>query len=257
MKLKLLFFPIAVIVSISLIIGFISPEFSDVKEKRDNLKIKEKTLKDVMERKQGISSLTGNLDSNKAKESLAKSYLPASKYEEEVINKVYKTAVDSKVSLINLMFSDEGLKSNLPSDTMQQEEAGSIAGRGKISVVKIRDVSVSIELLGTYENMRVFLGNIYTMEKFNDISSIDISKVKESSGEETEEAPVTSNNLRATIDVKFNYLTPVVANKDYGLEVFSKKSFDFSLVDKLENMITKKIPDVEVGATGKSNPFVP
>ncbi len=256
MKLKLLFFPIAVIVAVSLIIGFISPEFSNTKEKRSSLKFKEKTLSNVIEKKQNINSLIDSLNSSQEKEILIKSYLPTSKYEEEIINKVYKIAIDSKVSLINLTFSAESLKNKLPSNAKRQEKI-SLAGEEEVLVVKPKDIGVSVELLGTYENTMDFLDNVYIMEKFNEINSIDISKVSEKSDEGSEEASAAGNNLKTTVDIRFSHLAPISVDKNYGLEVFSKKSFDFSLVDKLENMIIKKIPSVEIGATGKNNPFMP
>lgn len=257
MKLKLLFFPIAVIVSLSLIIGFISPEFSNIKEKRNSLKLKERTLKDTIERKQNIISLTNSLDLNQEKEILIKNYLPSSKYEEEIINKVYKIAIDSKVSLIDLIFSNKGLKNKLPSAVRKEEIILEEEGE-KMLVVEPKEMGVNVELLGTYENVRSFFSNVYAMEKFNNISSIDISKVGEKSGEEPEEASGSSNNLlKVTVNINFNYLAPISVNKNYSLEIFSRKNFDFSLADELEKMIVKKIPSVEVGATGKNNPFVP
>lgn len=246
MKLRILFFPIAVIISAALIIGFIYPDILTIIRKRGELENEVRMLNGAEKRKENVISLLQDMKSNETKSKEVMDYFPDQKYEEEIINKINRVAIDSGTVLTNLNFpssknvskrSDVASQANVIDVT--SEETPDIISSPKESVVEL-------ELFGSYKDIGSFLNRIYAMEKNNIIDSIVIS---ESAGEDG------NSGLMAKVTISFGYLPLVNVSDEYQADIFSNSQFNFGVIDRINSIIARKIPSVTIENAGRSNPF--
>lgn len=242
MKLKILFFPIALVTSIVLFVWFISPEFSVIKDKVSELKSEEKSLQEIMDKKQNLSSLEANLNRNADKEEFVLSYFPSIKKEERIVNMLDYLATSSGISLLGLEMTC--VKTNSALAVSNPVENSEEILKNKKTVKKIE---VELNLAGSYEGIKSFLDQVYKAERANNVYLVNISNQPE------------GDNLLAKADIEFSYLPQIRLSMDDNLAepVFSQKEFNFASVDDLMNLIGGKIPEIEVGSAGKANPFLP
>ena len=245
MRLKILFFPFALIVSVVLLIWFISPEFAVIKNKADELNSEEKTLREVINKKQNLNSLEASLKSNADKESFVLNYLSSEKKEEEIVNTLDYLAISSGISLLDLAVADtkaDKIPSISPVADSAENSEEALKNRSAV-----KEIEVELNLVGSYEGIKSFLNQVYKAEKANDIYFVNISRQPE------------SDSLLADVKVNFSYLPQVRLNVNDGLNepIFSQKRFEFAIVDDLINLASSKIPEIEIDSTGKANPFLP
>lgn len=245
MRLKILFFPAALAISIILIVWFIAPEFSIIKDKMSELNSEEKSLQEIMDKKQNLNSLETSLISNADKESLVLNYLPSVRKEEEIINTLDYLATSSGISLLSLT-ATYAKASNALSASAIANQAGNSEEALK-SEIAAKKIEAKLSLVGSYEGIKSFLDHVYKTEKANDIYFVNISRQPE------------SDSLLAKVNVNFSYLPQISLNVDDSLAdpVFSQKEFKFAIVDNLMSLISGRIPEIEVGSAGKANPFLP
>lgn len=255
MKLKILFFPIAVIVAMWAAIWVIKPEIIAIKSNLDVLETRKIDLQNVQKKQQTINSLVGNLDANTDKVKVVNDYMPATRDEEEIINKIYQRATDAKVTLDKLSVSDSRDKDKV---TGIQAGGQALLDEDGVNPLKLNFIKAEVNVTGTYENLRTFLNYIHTMEKINSINSVKIGEsVSEGDPDGGPAKPKANGELSATMDIDFNFFSPVRVQKNTDLSIFSQQEFDFSVVDKVKKLLAEKVADVTVGETGKKNPFTP
>jgi len=261
MSLKIIFFPVALVIAIVVSIWFIKPEIGIINQNKAVLNAKNSALDNVKAKQQNIGSLVNDLNNNKEKEDIVVSYIAKERHEEDVLNKIYDLANQSRVAILNLALS-ESRDNNLSSNSSVQSHAPSVSEReylpGDFSEdmtqnIQLKNISVSIEIMGEYEKIKDFLKNLYLIDRINNNKALSISTAS-SVDEEGNEA-ASNDNLVASIEAEFGYFPIGAVNKNSNLEVFSKPKFDFSPADKLIKIINKT-SDVEAGVTGKNNPFI-
>ena len=241
----MLLFPAALAISIILFVWFIGPEFSVIKDKTSELNSEEKSLQEIMDTKQNLNSLEANLIGNADREGIVLDYLPSVRKEEEIINTLDYLATSSGISLLNLAVTC-AKTANVSSVSIAASQAGNSeeALKAKMAAKKIE---AKLNLVGSYEGIKSFLGQVYKVEKANNICFASISRQPE------------SDSLLTEVNIDFSYLPQIRLSADDGLAdpVFSQKEFNFAVVDDLMNLISGKIPEIEVGSAGKANPFLP
>lgn len=248
MKLKILFFPVAVIVAIWASIWVIKPDIMKIKSDMALIETKETELQNVQNKLKTINSLVASLDANAGKVKVINDYLPVVRDEEEIINKINQRASDSKVKLFLLSIND-------PDSSQGAKKVPVPADPELVEPVKVKTVSVSATVVGDYEDIRTFLNHIHSMERINNIRSTEIGYGQSNNG--TDKSSGTGSELTATIDMDFDFFPPVAVEKNANLSVFSQPELDFSVVNKVEKLIEEKVANVTAGETGKSNPFKP
>jgi hypothetical protein len=239
---------------------YAKPEFSSINKATAEIKGKENTLNEIKQRNERIGSLISNLDANKDKENLVLGYLPNSKEEELIISSVFQSVVNSSIYLSNLGISYQKkpfsispqFENSQPSDLPVENAADSSL---PASSTNINIANAKLSLVGTYENIKTFLNQVFTMEKENNVSSIKIYKIQ-SSGEQSG-AGSNVNNLNAEVSVSFDNVPSLKLKKDEVHPVFSKSSFDFSVTDDIGKLFSRKVAPLDVGSAGRSNPFLP
>lgn len=257
MRLKIIFFPAVLIVSISLFIGCIWPEYEDIeKVKKEELKSSQKILDDILTKKKNMNGLVGELNQNKNKEDLVLKYLPADKKEEDIVNGINYLAANSGMSLVIVSF-EEAKENKSAAGT---DLAAGAAAAGSLEGVTAKFIKAKINATGKYENIRSFLGGLYRVKMLNDISLLSISKFDQDNAKTnlTEES-LPEDLLMIDASADFGYLPDNRGDKELkSASIFSKKNFDFSPFETMERLVSgSNVPGIDMGAIGRNNPFLP
>ncbi len=255
MRLKVFFAPFAFLIVIIVSIWYIWPAVGDVIVKVKELKTSKNNLSTAAEKKNSLENMKADLDKNKEKEDFILSFLPYSESEEKIVDGINYLAADSGLGLINISLQDEKEDSALASSA-NGPSAGSAPGDMNAAppVSKVKNVTAKVVLSGKYENIKLFLGQIYKMQMFNKINSMVIAKQDSNFQPGQPEGP--SDLLNAIVEINYGYMPLVHAQLNEN-SADSLNGLDFSLYSKLKDSISEKIPVLDGGEKGKTNPFIP
>ncbi|MFA5777493.1 MAG: hypothetical protein WC906_03580 [Parcubacteria group bacterium] len=245
MRLKIIFTPIAFLVVVVVSIWYIWPTIQEINIKRNEVSKAVDDLNRTRDKKNNVDILKTILDNNKEKEDYILSYLPSVRSDERTTDAINYIADDSGISLIKLTL-EEG-KGNVLAQIPNN------ASDNQIDDPNVRFVTVKANLLGKYDNIKMFLKQIYSAGILNKTNSLAISK-KEISSEEGNQSD--SDVLSVSIAMGFGHMESVNAESGDYSNIFSKNNFDFSKEIKLHDLMTKNVPVLNEGQKGKSNPFL-
>jgi len=260
MRLKVFFTPLAFFIAVVVSIWYIWPAVSEIKTKTNEVAASKESLDSAISRKENSETLKNVLDKNKDKEDFILSYLPILKNDERVIDGINYLAIDSGLSMVAFNIEEEKVNNPFVQNNGDLSATGAVdsgqAGIVPIVKPKIRFSNAKVTLSGRYEGIKMFLDQIHRMEMLNKINSLTITKAK---GVETVENQENSGNneiLSAEVEIKFGHMDQISEKGGMNSPVFSKNNFDFSSYSKISELIAKKIPVLDEGQKGKSNPFI-
>lgn len=241
MRLKFLFFPIIIVVSLVIFILYIWPEIGNIKRINEEKIVKMQEIQAINDKKMALELIGKQLSENSETESIIKNYLPENKTEERIINEINYLAGDANVSLADILLNSK-----------KTVAAAAVAG-GVDNTNVIQTVPVKISLIGNYEKMRIFFDNLQRMPIFNSIKSINITKQVTTPVDDANIG--VSDYLSVIVDVDFGYLRPMTINSQQI--VGFKVGLDNGTVDVLKKYISQKAQPVGSGndPKGKTNPF--
>jgi Tfp pilus assembly protein PilO len=251
MRLKTLFFPIVMIVSVAIFFGYIWPEIGTIKKINEDNIVKTAELQALKVKSESIDEIGREISSNAGVESVVKEYLPEKKAEERIISGINYLVSASGVSLANIALADTTGASVVATAPMIDPMTGEEIVNDTVS---LQTVSAKLSLIGEYEKIRIFLDSLQRMPIFNTIKSLNIKKQEIKTVDAAEE--VNSSTLVVDVDVDFGYLAVSKINNqqvdDFEIDV------DKQIVDALKDYISEKsqMPAGDDGAKGKTNPFL-
>jgi hypothetical protein len=275
MNLKFLFFPFSLAVATVLTIWFIWPTWFDTENGvvvlRQKIESQERELENITNRKNNLTGLKVSIDANSGDVSLANKYYPEEKDTEMIINEANYFATSSKVSIVDLdvvslgesdrrMRGKSALFKCLPLEAASSESVAKVAASTDSEMlVGIKEaqtslLAVTINVAGGYEDIRNFIVNLQGMEMINNVNNISIKR------DVVEEGEGTANSLVANIETCFGYAKKPSIDREGDFinhEVFSQSEFDFSYADKIEEEIYRSAAAINIGESGKNNPFIP
>lgn len=278
MRLKTLFFPIMLIISVSIFIGYIWPEIFKLKEANELRLAKTEEFQGINVKKAAIDSI-GNQISNSDSQKIVEEYLPGSRVEERIVNGVNYLATDAGVSLVNISLTNEvastsdgnnstsGLAAILnpigtANATLESAPAPAMATAAQTTTETasskgLKTIATNISISGDYGKIKIFFDNLQRMSILNTVKSVVITKQSEekSSGVENQEAS-SGDTLLATAVVDFGYMFTEKLNNQ-KVDSF-KQYIDNETIDVLKGFVSQKgqLVDVSSDAKGKSNPFI-
>ncbi|MDD5463667.1 MAG: hypothetical protein PHP62_00800 [Candidatus Moranbacteria bacterium] len=256
MRLKFLFFPIMLSVSVVIFISFVWPEINNIKQINEDIIAKKEELRVVNDKNAAIELLGKELVDNADVQNVVKRYLPNNKTEERIISEINFLANDANVSLLEISLKS-GEKPNAP---VVKNISPSDSQEGLNEVNLLQTIPVEISIAGEYEKIRIFLNNLQRMPVFNVVKSVKIAKQENEGTDEqtTEGEPVVNNSnlLLADVEINFGYLNAVKINNQ-KVEKFNA-ILDNETIVALKKYIPQKaqlIGEYTV-PEGKQNPFV-
>lgn len=260
MRLKIFFAPLVFLIAGVIAIWYVWPTILEIQTRSLELSASKDKLNSTLERKDNLETLKGILDRNKEKEDFILSYLPSARNEEKIVDGLNYLATDSGLSLINIAVEEERLPliQDELGNTYDPNNTASLPEGTVIPVVapQTRFLIVKANTSGKYENVKMFLNQVYRMEMLNKVNSLEVKKVA-IGGAPVEGEQAASDTLTATVEIKFGYLPSIHEEGESLSPVFSSKEINFSQYQRLKDFVTEKIPDLDEGQKGKSNPFLP
>lgn len=263
MRLKLLFFPIMLVLSMAVVVIYILPEVGKIKVVNETWIAKSNELQLILDKKKAIELVGEKISSDVEGESLIVGYVPKNKTEERIISGISYLASDANVSIIEMSLSSVPAKKVVESAVVAMPDPigdpllmPASQSQPVLSSVSIADTTAAkISLVGDYAKIRVFLDNLQRMPILNTIKSINILKPEEKTGEDAVADAAPSDSLKVEVVVDFGYLgfTEV---KNTQFENFDT-ALDTPTMDTLKTYISQKSQlNLDEGAKGKSNPFL-
>jgi len=272
MRLRLLFFPLMLAISVAIVLLAIVPQWEKIKTGRVELATKQKNLSDITTKQENIGKLESYIKTNSADVEFVKAYLPEARNEERIIDGVNYLATNSGMALGNVDVEkvksalpevQEGTGVNVPVMGSASTEQGVETDPAAVAPPKpqVQLTKATINASGNYDAVMVFLTNLHKMEFFNNIESVAIStNKKEENTQETQAETAESQGsqiLTVEIIMNFGFLpkASMPAGSGYANSLFLRSAFDTSAVNELKEFVSQKIPALEVAGGGKANPF--
>ena len=252
--------PLAIAIVIILMIWVVYPAYSNgtdgVKEKYEQLK-KEKARVAGMEGKtRNAASMAAQLSSYPEKDVLYK-FIPEDIKEEEIIDNLNFIASSSGLGAFDFAVDQpEELSANLASESLLASQNSALGSEDILApavLPEAQKVSTSLRVVGSYENIEKFLGDVGKLARFNSFSKLQIGRY-----DVDEEKSGLSDVLAADIITDFNFLKkPVLSENSANDPVFSNSQLNTGIVSEIKDAKTGDVLKLNIDQKGKANPFNP
>lgn len=282
MRLKFLFFPIILVISLSIFIGYIWPEIKNLQGANEEKMNNEALLGDISAKKAAIQNVGTQISNDGDGEAVIKNYLSDKRMEEKILTNVNFLATDSGISLVDISI-ENGEEPLQETDELDQDLVNSISPIAAIANninsqnnaesnaslkknSKLQYVSAQISANGEYEKIRLFLNQLQRISILNSVESVTISSLnvekKNDSVEDSVEvvSAEVASQVATTLNVKavVNFGWMSLISVDQQKAAVFKPGFDKETISIVKNYISQKTPAVDTfgDVNGKKNPFL-
>ena len=282
MRLKFLFFPIILVISLSIFIGYIWPEINNLKMANDEKIKNQGMLQDIAAKQAAIAKIDSQMTSNSADTATINNYLPSTRVEERILSGVNFLASDAGVSLANISLKDaqpataagvdvttsiNTTPSNVAAVNSLSSTSGAIAGTAvqQAPPESLQYTEATISVSGNYDKIRLFVDELQRMPILNVVKSLNISSqisaapaaTPASTTPASSDQKVDPSILSANLVVDFGYMNPIRIDNQKITNFQS--SLDDATTNVVKSYISQKAPAVDNSgdSSGKSNPFLP
>ncbi len=255
MTLKLLFFPTLLILAVFLSIAYIKPDIENILIKREEEATKQEALRSAENIESNIRSLAQALNGKKDIETLVNRYLPTSIDQERSLDVVNFLAQQTGVAVNGIAMKEkqETQTAVVVSETGEADpNQVAVTERGPESP---KSYLATIEVMGTYQNLRAFLDRLYHTDRMRALNSLLIRKPDDSERFQAEQEIIPADFLRANIELDFFYASPVSGGNGLVQPIFQKNTMDFSPANRLVDFVNSPVGDLTPGNYGRTNPF--
>ncbi len=270
MNVKLLFFPLSITIAIAVFVFYVKPEVDVVMTNRSTLVEKGDFSTSIKQKIQNIGSLESDLNANKENESLVMRYLPSMRDDDRVVDGINFLASQSGLLLTSVKI--EKVATETQAAASAGPEVGLASGSGivplvgggvDIAAVKSEAIvpsvpklmKVSVTMVGTYESIRDVATKISHTDHFQNFSMLSIER-SSSTADASSDQPSNPNILNASMSVNYAYLPQTKAKGNYNRPILDQTAFDYGSVQRLKQYMSAPVPNMEIGASGTSNPFL-
>lgn len=274
MRLKFLFFPIMLIISVSIFIGYIWPEISHVRSINEEKMANEKILEQIKEKQRDIESVGQRIASDNSGQALVRRYLPVGKTEEQIISNINYLATDAGVSLVDISLSDSmqhasageknanvasAIASNI--NAIKTGELSSIESENKSTLKDengMRFLEAKISISGDYQKAKLFLDQVQHVSLYNEIKSLTIAGPRKVADAAVDVAtPIDDGSVSMEVILEFGYMK-FFSLSNQRVSKF-KPELDIETMEALKSYISTRSASGGIdneGSKGKANPFL-
>lgn len=254
---------------------------TDLRRANEDKLTKNLALTEISNKKQAMSKINNQLDSNTTSESDVDSYLPSTKVEERIMSSINFLANDSSVLLINITIKDPeqnstaqgmsaGATMNVNNAVKYADSSVTDPANGTASTINqgggLKMSEATITISGEYDKIKLFVDSLQHIPIYNSLKSLSISNLPTGSSATSGDQGVNQNNdvqknstLYANIVLDFGYMSPAKASV-VNADKFNP-AIDNETVKALQSYVSK---DAVVSGNrtinavngGKSNPFL-
>lgn len=270
---KLLLFPLSLVIALAFSIFWIQPEISSVFSLRLEKEDAEKRLVRTEEVISNIDALDRSLNENMGNEQFIKTYLPQSGSDDRILDEMNFFAGESglllasakleRVSSEVALAAEQAAKAAAEQEEIRSASPGSLLNTGTSSVsdayvssspaARVRSANVSLSVFGKYEQIKAFIDRVYRADHFQRFLSVEVKSATQNG---PTSAPIAPDTLTASLKVQFSFLSKTTVAKGTFLEAFKKPNFDLSVVQDLRDRATNTVPSLEAVPSARQNPFV-
>lgn len=279
MKVKLLLFPLSLVIALAVSIFWIQPTISSALSLRDQKAKEEQHLLEINRVVSNIDALDRNLNENMGNEQFVLTYLPKEGSDDRILDEINFLAGESGLLLVSTglkSVSSEAATAISKQVQAAEEQAelkavspGSFVGTKSSSTAMtefvvsspselVRSTEVSVSAFGTYEQIKAFVDRIYRANHFHSFLSVKVAErmVGENGASQVPGVSNASDVLNVSMKIRFGMLPPTKVSSGVLLKTFDQSVFDFSPVQTLRTRVTNELPLLDATASGRPNPFL-
>lgn len=242
MKLKLIIAPLLVLLIIIMAIWVVAPTYQELQVQKDELATAQQKLADIQEKNAQAAKLKKELAGNAIQKDVVFNYLPAAAQEESIIENINSLASGEGLSISNISVTGDTGK-NVPAPVVSDG-----TDTQAIPALSENKISFSVGVIGSYEKIKSFLNKLAALKRYNNVSALKISPAV-SGG--------PANNLQANMTINFAYFLGNNTAVNINSSIFSEGSFDTAVIEQIKSKLSTEVIPVNIGETGKANPFLP
>jgi len=266
MKVKILIFPLALVIVIWLAVWQISPQFQAMQANNKALDAAKAKLDAAQKKNADANNLMNSFNSMAEDRKVIFKYIPDKRNEEEFMNSISSIAGVEGVAFSGMKLQGTD-KKNKPSavpegmpPTSYLPPSPAAGGPGEKSELMMpvspssylitNDLGLSMGVVGSYEKIKSFLAKVANFKRFNTLNSLDIGRADSADNK-------NPSMLQASLSLTFNYFDRNMSASAINEATFSGQPFDLNIIENIKNKLSTDIVPVTVGQTGKTNPFLP
>lgn len=271
MKIKIFFFPVAILVMLVTIIWFAWPLWREVQAKQDAVTQKQDQLSAVEMRKKFVDEKYGELARSGTAGDFLFRYIPRDPDEEYVINAVNKAAVDSGVGLamVEVRRLDGAVTKGFYRDGTTPVSVAIPAGTSAPVIPEVvrqplKEYVAEVTVLGSYDNTKKFLDAMYRIDRLHGVTKASLRKYeKPIGGQDIVVAAGPDGNvpvdtaamdlILTSLSMSFAYVPDVVIPQGAAGDVFARP-LDMAFVQSMQARYTAA-PTLDLSGAGQANPF--
>lgn len=257
MSLKLLFFPITLLLAVFLSVVYIKPDIETILLKRTEEAAKQEALRNVESVEANVRAIAQSLDQRKAVTTLVNRYFPASIDQERSLDVINFLAQQAGI-IVNGIELKENQK-ELPPQAAVEAEPVDFLGEASSAQNRGPDVPESyqatITVMGSYENLRNFFDRLHHTDRLRVMRSLQVGQVPDADRFVGEQEIIPAGFLAATLAVDFLYAPLVGGGNALKQSIFQKDTLDFSSANRLADFVNSPVGDLAPVSPGRTNPF--
>lgn len=235
MIIRILLFPIILLLVLYFVIGLVVPISKAISAQKILVAEKQKTLDRTNQRLNAVNAFVDEVNAHPDEQEFVMDFVPNDQREEIILSDVSQLAEKSGVSLFSVGFS-EG----------RNDVRSGAAGGGAYLIEGSMIVS------GTYDNFKKFSHELFHMKRLYKFKTFELAKVEEEKKEGEETPASTEKQLSGVISFAYGYI-PGEAELDVAS--FTGEA-DFDFVNNVMTATTQTKPLVSQ-PTKRANPFLP
>lgn len=276
MKVKLLLFPLSIVIALAVGVFWIQPEISSVLALRTQDAEVVARLVQMDQVIANIDTLDRSLAENDGDRQFVEIYLPKVGSDDSIIDEVNFLAGESGILLVSTglkpVSSDiaKAAALQVQAESERAEVAsnspGSLLNTGSVASpelvftksspdARLRSIEVSVSALGKYDQIKSFADRLYHANHFQKFVSLDITQ-KPQGQLGSESASTAPDVLSADMILQFGVLPATVVSSGVLLDTFRSPAFKVSVVQDLRARVTNELPQLDAVPAERPNPFL-
>lgn len=276
MKVKILLFPLSLVIALAVGVFWVKPEISSALALRTQESEAKARLDQMDQVIANIDTLDRSLEENASDRQFVETYLPKAGSDDVIVDELNFLSSESGMLLVSTDLKP--VSSELAKAAAEQVQAendkaevaaaspGSLTGTevsnpdllftNSAPDARVRATEVSVSGLGKYDQIKAFIDRVYHANHFQNFVSVDISEKPDVTQGDEKSAKLAPDVLSANIVIRFSALPETKISSGVLLDTFKKSAFDLGVVQDLRGRVANELPALDVTPANRANPFL-
>ncbi len=274
MKLKIFFFPSALVVAVVMIIWYIWPAYQKNVALKQTLTQKQKQLSILQERKTLVDGLVAQINRDRSIKDFLFHYIPTMPDEEYIMDAVDDAAKRAGISLVIVDFVQGNAQSFFSGSAKDQSaKIKTVPGSDPMAVTQdlgdvapqimpplTKEVTIDAVAIGPYDGMKKFLNEMYKIDRMHGVLSATLERVDAEKqdvnglGKTFANGAEPNDTILGKMVVSFAYMPHVKVPRGADDSLF-RQSMPAEKIRTMQAQYTAA-PALVTENIGRQNPFV-